>query len=47
MKNFRFQVQMQSPDREALREIVKRATADWKLPEDVQWIADIDPLDMM
>jgi primosomal protein N' (replication factor Y) len=45
--NFRFQVQMQSPDREALREIVKRATADWKLPDGVQWIADIDPLDMM
>jgi primosomal protein N' (replication factor Y) len=45
--NHRFQVQMQSPDRDALREIVKRATGDWRLPDEVLWIADVDPLDMM
>ena len=45
--NFRFQLQLQSADRDALRETVKRAGADLKLPEGVLWIADVDPLDMM
>ncbi|HEX3599665.1 MAG TPA: primosomal protein N', partial [Lacipirellulaceae bacterium] len=45
--NFRFQIQLQSLDGELLRSIVRRATADLKLPDDVLWIADVDPLDMM
>lgn len=45
--NFRYQLQLQAADGELLRDIVRRATADLKLPPDVAWIADVDPLDMM
>ena len=30
-----------------LRHAVRDATAGLKPPEDVQWIADVDPLDML
>lgn len=45
--NFRFQLQLQASEGEVLRGIVRRATADLKLPDGVAWIADVDPLDMM
>jgi primosomal protein N' (replication factor Y) len=45
--NFRYQIQLQSLDGELLRTIVRRATADLKLPDEVLWTADVDPLDMM
>ncbi|MFZ5829010.1 MAG: replication restart helicase PriA [Planctomycetota bacterium] len=44
--NYRFQVQAQGPDGEALRAAV-RAVSACKPPEHVQWIADVDPLDML
>lgn len=44
---FRYQLQLQASEGEVLRGIVRRATADLKLPEGVAWIADVDPLDMM
>jgi len=43
----RFQIQVQSPDLDALRSAVSAATEGLKPPEDVQWIADVDPLDML
>jgi primosomal protein N' len=45
--DFRFQLQLQSSDGARLREIVRAATADYKLPDDVFWAVDVDPLDMM
>jgi primosomal protein N' (replication factor Y) len=45
--NFRFQVQMQSADRDVLRDTVRVASVGLKLPEGILWTADIDPLDMM
>ncbi len=45
--NFRFQIQLQSPDGEQLRNLVRRVTAGLKPPDNVAWIADVDPLDMM
>jgi primosomal protein N' (replication factor Y) len=45
--NFRFQVQMQSADRDALRETVRVASVGLKLSEGILWTADMDPLDMM
>jgi primosomal protein N' (replication factor Y) len=45
--DFRFQIQLQSPDGESLRNAVRRATADLKTPDGVAWIVDVDPLDMM
>lgn len=45
--DFRYQVQLQSPDGEHLREVVRAATVDFKPPEDVFWAVDVDPLDMM
>ena len=44
---YRFQIQLQGPDGDRLRAAVRQATADMKEPEGVQWIADVDPLDMM
>ncbi len=44
---YRFQIQIQGPDGEKLRAAVRQATAELKEPEGVQWIADVDPLDMM
>ncbi len=43
---YRYQIQLQGPDAEALRQAVRHAE---KLPppEHVQWIADVDPVDML
>lgn len=43
---YRYQIQLQGPDGEALRQAVRQAE---KLapPEHVQWIADVDPIDML
>ncbi len=44
---FRFQIQLQGPDGDALREAVVAARQGLKPPEDVQWIVDVDPVDML
>jgi primosomal protein N' (replication factor Y) len=44
---YRFHVQLQGPDGAALRQAVREAARDAKTPEQVQWIADVDPLDML
>jgi len=44
---YRFQLQVQSPDGDGLRECVRIATADLEPPDDVEWIVDVDPLDML
>jgi primosomal protein N' (replication factor Y) len=45
--NYRFQIQTQSFRPEQLREAVRVATTGLKPPEEVQWMADVDPLDML
>ena len=45
--NFRFQIQLQGGDGAALRQAVRDATDTLKPPELVQWIADVDPVDML
>jgi primosomal protein N' (replication factor Y) len=45
--NFRFQIQLQGLDGAALRQAVRDATATLKPPDEVQWIADVDPVDML
>jgi primosomal protein N' (replication factor Y) len=44
---YRFQIQVQGPDGDALRTAVRHATADLRPPEGVRWIVDVDPLDML
>jgi primosomal protein N' (replication factor Y) len=44
---YRFQLQVQSLDGERLRRAVVQATAGLKPPEEIQWIADVDPLEML
>ena len=44
---YRFAIQLQAEDPSALSRAVRAATEDVKTPEDVQWIADVDPLEMM
>ncbi len=44
---YRFQIQVQGPDGEQLRAAAAAATAGLEPPEDVQWIVDVDPVDML
>jgi primosomal protein N' (replication factor Y) len=44
---YRFQIQTQGADGERLRAAVAAATADLEPPDDVQWIVDVDPVDML
>jgi len=44
---YRFQIQVQGPDGQLLRDAIREATADLNPPEHVQWIADVDPLEML
>jgi primosomal protein N' (replication factor Y) len=43
----RFQIQLHSADSDSLRDVVQTATAGMKSADGAQWIADVDPLDMM
>jgi primosomal protein N' (replication factor Y) len=44
---YRFQIQVQGPAGEQLRAAVAQATAGLEPPEDVQWIVDVDPVEML
>ncbi|MEM7456121.1 MAG: primosomal protein N' [Planctomycetota bacterium] len=44
---FRFHLQLLSPEQGALQEVVRRAQTTIKAQENVQWIVDIDPQDML
>jgi Primosomal protein N C-terminal domain len=44
---YRFQIQVQGPEGDPLRAAVAAATADLEPPDDVQWIVDVDPVEML
>jgi primosomal protein N' (replication factor Y) len=44
---FRYHFQCQSTDGQSLREAVRTVTSALKPVEEIQWIADVDPLDML
>jgi primosomal protein N' (replication factor Y) (superfamily II helicase) len=44
---YRFQIQLQAPDPDRLRAGIRRAITELKTPDDIQWIVDIDPVDML
>ncbi|WP_442484096.1 replication restart helicase PriA [Aeoliella sp. SH292] len=44
---FRYHILVVAPNRETLRTALAPLAGKLKLPEDVQWIVDIDPIDMM
>jgi primosomal protein N' (replication factor Y) len=44
---YRFQIQLQGPDGDKLRAAVAAVTGDLNPPEEIQWIVDVDPLDML
>jgi primosomal protein N' (replication factor Y) len=44
---FRFHVQCQSADTPALHQAVRDVTTELKPPDEIQWIVDVDPLDML
>jgi primosomal protein N' (replication factor Y) len=43
---YRYQLQVQSTDGESLRAAIQEATTDLEPPDGVQWIVDVDPVDM-
>jgi primosomal protein N' (replication factor Y) len=43
----RFQLQVQGNDAELIRAALREATQDLSSPDGVQWIIDVDPLDML
>jgi primosomal protein N' (replication factor Y) len=44
---FRWHVQVHGPDGSQLRDLVRRATASLQTPDNVAWIIDIDPVEML
>ncbi|HLA84614.1 MAG TPA: primosomal protein N' [Thermoguttaceae bacterium] len=44
---YRFAIHIQGPSRHRLRTAARTATAGLKPPEGVQWMVDVDPLDML
>ena len=44
---YRFQIQIQGPDGEKLRAAVREAESQVQTPADVEWIVDVDPINMM
>lgn len=44
---YRFHIQTHADDAAVLRHAVAEATAGLKPPEDVQWMVDVDPIDML
>jgi primosomal protein N' (replication factor Y) len=43
----RFQIQIQGPDGDKLRAAVLEAESQVTAPAEVEWIADVDPLNML
>ena len=44
---FRFHMLVQCPDGEILRQAARKLLDKTKTPEEIQWIVDVDPLDML
>jgi primosomal protein N' (replication factor Y) len=44
---YRFHMQVQCGDGVVLRETIRAATGELESPSDVQWIVDVDPIDML
>ncbi|MGI9177751.1 MAG: replication restart helicase PriA, partial [Pirellulales bacterium] len=44
---FRWHLQIHGPDAIGLRELVARATAGLRTPDNVAWIVDVDPVEML
>ena len=44
---YRFHVLLQSPSKPLLQAAVRHAESTQKTPDGVQWLADVDPLDML
>jgi primosomal protein N' (replication factor Y) len=44
---FRWHAQVHGPDGSQLRDLVRRATASLQTPDNVAWIIDVDPVEML
>ena len=44
---FRYHALVAGPDGQGLRQAMLKSTLDLKPPEDVQWVIDVDPIDML
>lgn len=44
---YRFHIQLQGPSAEALRQLVLDPLANLKSPDEIEWIADVDPISML
>ncbi|MDA1041438.1 MAG: primosomal protein N', partial [Planctomycetota bacterium] len=44
---FRWHLQVHGPEGAALRDLVRRATATVQTPDNLAWIIDVDPVDML
>ncbi len=44
---YRFHLQIHGPDGQALRDLVREATAGVRTPDPVAWIIDVDPVEML
>jgi primosomal protein N' (replication factor Y) len=46
-EKYRFHALLQGQDNDQMRTIIRRATDGLKPPEDVQWVVDVDPVDLL
>jgi primosomal protein N' (replication factor Y) len=44
---YRFHILLQDRDRASLRTVLRASTAGWKAAPQVQWVADMDPVDVL
>ena len=44
---YRFHVLLQATEKSILQAAVRHAENSLSIPDDVQWLADVDPLDML
>ena len=44
---FRFHLLLRSSESQALHDTIQAAIKDLKTPEEVQWVVDVDPGDML
>jgi primosomal protein N' len=46
-RKYRFHLILQGPNLDPLRALIREARRELRLPDEVQWMADVDPWEML
>ncbi len=44
---YRYHLLVQAAEAAPIRDVLRKVQSSWALPDDIQWLADVDPLDML